>query len=83
MRVPLGLNPLPARLRKATAWDAVMFSMSTAPRPHTKPSITSPENGSRDQPSGFTGTTSVWPMSNRLGSKPRPGKYSPFTLNGN
>ena len=36
--------------------------MSTAPRPHTKPSTISPPNGSRLQPSGFTGTTSVWPI---------------------
>ena len=37
--------------------------MSTAPRPHTKPSTTSAPNGSRLHPSGFTGTTSVWPIS--------------------
>ena len=36
--------------------------MSIAPRPHTNPSTTAPENGSRVQPSTFTGTTSVWPM---------------------
>ena len=42
--------------------------MSTAPRPHTKPSTTSPANGSRVQPSGFTGTTSVWPMSSSVGA---------------
>ena len=29
--------------------------MSTAPRPQTSPSTTSPPNGSRRQPSGFTG----------------------------
>ena len=37
--------------------------MSTAPRPHTKPSTTSAANGSRLHPSGFTGTTSVCPIS--------------------
>ena len=42
--------------------------MSTAPRPHTKPSTISPPNGSRLQPSGFTGTTSVWPMSSSVGA---------------
>ena len=36
--------------------------MSIAPRPHTSPSITSPPNGSSRQPSGLTGTTSVWPI---------------------
>ena len=36
--------------------------MSIAPRPHTSPSTSSPPNGSRDQPLGVTGTTSVWPM---------------------
>src|SRR4051812_12645237 len=45
-----------------------MLSMSMAPRPQTTPSSKSPENGSRDQPSGFTGTTSVWPMSSRPGA---------------
>src|SRR5581483_3608129 len=48
--------------------DAVMLSMSTAPRPQTNPSTSSPENGSRLHPSGLTGTTSVWPMRRRLGA---------------
>ena len=48
--------------RKTTAIDAVRLSMSTAPRPHTSPSISSPPNGSCRQPSGVTGTTSVWPI---------------------
>lgn len=30
-----------------------------APQPHTSPSMSSPPNGSCDQPDGFTGTTSV------------------------
>ena len=42
--------------------------MSTAPRPHTSPSMSSPPNGSCRQPSGFTGTTSVWPMSSSVGA---------------
>ena len=42
--------------------------MSTAPRPHTKPSTISAPNGSRLHPSGFTGTTSVWPMSSSDGA---------------
>ena len=45
-----------------------MFSMSTAPRPHTNPSTSSPPNASRLHPSWFTGTTSVWPMSSKLGA---------------
>ena len=68
MSVPFGVNPDPARRRIATACEAVMFSMSTAPRPHTNPSTSSPENGSRVQPSGLTGTTSVWPINSRLGA---------------
>ena len=39
-----------------------------APRPHTSPSISSPPNGSRDQPSGLTGTTSVWPIRHSVGA---------------
>ena len=37
---------------------ATMFFMSTAPRPHTTPSTSSPPNGSRDHDSASTGTTS-------------------------
>ena len=68
IRSPVGRKPLSARLRKATAWEAVRFNMSTAPRPQTSPSTTSPSNGSRLQPSGFTGTTSVWPIRHREGA---------------
>ena len=42
--------------------------MSIAPRPHTSPSISSPPNGSFDQPSGLTGTTSVWPIRHSVGA---------------
>ena len=47
--------------------------MSTAPRPQTSatPSAfvtSSPPNGSRCQPSECTGTTSVWPIRQRLGA---------------
>ena len=66
--MPLGRNPLSARRRNATAWDAVRFSMSTAPRPHTNPSTISAPNGSRLHPSGFTGTTSVWPIKRSEGA---------------
>src|SRR5262249_29501248 len=34
---------------------------STAPRPHTYPSVTSPENGCTDHSDGSAGTTSRWP----------------------
>ena len=39
-----------------------------APRPHTSPSTSSPPNGSRDHPSGLTGTTSVWPIRHSAGA---------------
>src|SRR5215467_12660365 len=42
--------------------------MSTAPRPHTSPFTSSPPKGSRVQCSGVTGTTSVWPMRQRVGA---------------
>ena len=42
--------------------------MSTAPRPHTSPSTSSPPNGSWRQPSALTGTTSVWPISSSVGA---------------
>src|SRR4029450_2283290 len=42
--------------------------MSMAPRPHTMPSTRSPAKGSRRQPEGLTGTTSVWPMSRSVGA---------------
>ncbi len=57
--MPVGVKLDLASRRIVTACDAVMFSMSTAPRPHTNPSTSSPENGSRLHPSGLTGTTSV------------------------
>ena len=66
--MPRGVKPERASARNATAIVAVRLSMSTAPRPHTSPSTTSPPNGSRRQPSGFAGTTSVWPISNSVGA---------------
>ena len=66
--MPFGRKPSSASWRNATAIDDVMQSMSMAPRPHTSPSISSPPNGSRDQPSGFTGTTSVWPIRHSAGA---------------
>src|ERR671923_84413 len=68
MRSPRGRNPDVARWRNATAIDAVRLSMSTAPRPHTSPSTSSPPNGSRRQRSALTGTTSVWPISTSVGA---------------
>lgn len=47
---------------------AVIPSMSAAPRPQTMPSTSSPSKGSRSQPAGSTGTTSVWPMIRRVGA---------------
>ncbi len=66
--MPFGRNPESASRRNATAIVAVRLSMSTAPRPQTIPSTSSPPNGSRDHPSAFTGTTSVWPISSREGA---------------
>ena len=61
-RSPRGRNPSSARRRMVRAMAAVWFNMSTAPRPHTSPSTSSPPNGSRDQPSASSaGTTSVCP----------------------
>src|SRR5688572_12656851 len=46
----------------------VRFSMSMAPRPQTTPSTSSAAKGSRCQPDGLTGTTSVWPMRSSVGA---------------
>ena len=64
----MGRKPDCARWRNATAIVEVRLSMSTAPRPQIMPSSSSAANGSRDQPSTFTGTTSVWPMSISVGA---------------
>ena len=61
-QVALGAEAALHSERKTTAIDAVRLSMSTAPRPHTSPSISSPPNGSCRHPAGLTGTTSVWPI---------------------
>jgi hypothetical protein len=52
----------------ATAIVEVRFSMSMAPRPQTMPSTSSAANGSRCQPDGLTGTTSVWPIKSNVGA---------------
>ena len=44
--------------------------MSTAPRPHRYPSLTSPENGSTDHSEASAGTTSRWPW---ISNPSRPG----------
>ena len=66
--MPRGFQPLVASRRVATAIVAVRLSMSMAPRPQTMPSTSSAANGSRCQPDGVTGTTSVWPMSRSVGA---------------
>ena len=68
MSVPFGRQPDRASRRVATAMDAVRLSMSIAPRPQTSPSTSSPPKGSRCQPSGLAGTTSVWPISSTVGA---------------
>ena len=69
-----GVSPDTARAvirTNTTAIAAVTFNMSIAPRPQTNPSAISAPNGSRDQPSSVTGTTSVWPIRSRLGASDR------------
>ena len=44
--MPSGPEARSGQALAATAIDAVRFSMSTAPRPHTSPSMSSPPNGS-------------------------------------
>ena len=67
MKSPVGLKPLWAKCLKATACDDVRLSMSTALR--LKPlRQQGPPKGSRSHPSGFTGTTSVWPIKHKLGA---------------
>ena len=68
IRSPFGVKPERARWRKLTAIVAVRLSMSIAPRPHTSSPISSPPNGSSDQPAGLTGTTSVWPIRHTFGA---------------
>ena len=62
MSVPFGRKPCWSNRFTATAIEPVTSSMSTAPRPHTSPSMSSPPKGSCFHPDAVTGTTSVWPM---------------------
>ncbi len=56
-----GAAPARARARTTPSTMASKSFMSTAPRPHTHPSVTSPENGGTVQSSALAGTTSRWP----------------------
>ena len=56
-----GTVPVRARWRTAASIIASMSFMSTAPRPHTQPSRSSPANGSTDQSAALAGTTSRCP----------------------
>ena len=51
---------------------ATMCFMSTAPRPHTQPSWSSPANGSTRHPAALAGTTSVWQSRSTGGAAPLP-----------
>jgi len=55
----LGFQPSRSSFFTATAIVTVMLSMSSAPRPQISPSMRSPQNGSRFQPFGSAGTTSM------------------------
>ena len=46
-----------------------MFFMSTAPRPQTTPSRTSPEKGCTLQSAGSAGTTSRWPWTSSASAR--------------
>ena len=52
IRSPLGLKPSRASDAIATAFAATSLFMSSAPRPQTIPSRSSPENGGTDQSAG-------------------------------
>ena len=68
-----GLRPSRIRFLMTARTIASMSFMSTAPRPQTQPSASSPANGSRRQSSALAGTTSRWPWmssAGRLGSLP-------------
>src|SRR5665647_2377022 len=62
-----GLRPSRTIWRTTARIIASMSFMSTAPRPHSRPSISSPPNGSTDQSPAWAGTTSVCPCSTRAG----------------
>ncbi len=68
-----GWNPSRASDAIATAFAATWLFMSSAPRPQTQPSFSSPDHGSTDHSSGSARTVSVCESSNRLGPSPRPG----------
>ena len=73
IRSPAGSKPSRASDAIATALAATWPFMSSAPRPHTWPSLISPDQGSTDHSAGSASTVSVWDMSKRRGPPPRPG----------
>ena len=66
------------RSRRGSPWASIarteatiiasMSFMSTAPRPHSSPSLMTPSKGSTLQSSAAAGTTSVWPWTTRAGA---------------
>ena len=72
IRSPAGSNPSRASDAIATAFAATWPFMSSAPRPQTQPSRSSPDHGSTDHSAGSASTVSVCESSSRLGPSPRP-----------
>ena len=68
-----GSKPSRASVAIAVAAAATWPFMSSAPRPQTQPSWSSPDHGSTDHSSGSATTVSVWERRSRLGPSPRPG----------
>ena len=66
-------NPLRASDAMATALAATWSFMSSAPRPQTWSSRSSPDHGSADHSAGSASTVSVWDRSVSRGPPPRPG----------
>ena len=73
IRSPAGSKPSRASDAIATALAATWPFMSSAPRPHTWPSLSSPDQGSTDHSAASASTVSVWDMSRSRGPPPRPG----------
>ncbi len=72
IRSPAGSNPSRASDAIATAFAATWLFMSSAPRPQTSPSRSSPDQGSSCHSAGSASTVSVWERSRRLGPSPLP-----------
>src|SRR5579885_285769 len=75
-----GRRPRPRRIATAITRAATPPFMSEAPRPHTLPSATAPDNAPRAHSwSGSRGTVSTWPLSRIERPPPRP-LHTPTTF---